>query len=156
MRCERPGAHYDGRRPSPTCAGVVNDRHRNRRPIRRTNHSRSATCDRQGQHQHQKFPHGHLRCVRCKVSRLGAGEGDRHHRIVEVRLATSYICNLCDSGQLQRRNTVAASIGKREDDHEMASHPFSLGVVPSSARRCGAPIRRQLSMGAEVGPCNLP
>jgi len=101
------GAGGHKTRLSPTCARVISGRDRSRRTIRSANYSRNATGERQGQHQHQKFPHGHLRCLRCNVSRLGMGEGDRNHRFVDCRLSRTLVCNLCDSGHLQRSKNVA-------------------------------------------------
>jgi len=62
--------------PSPACARVIGGHHRSGRAIRGSNYSRSATRERQGQHQHQKLPHGHLPWFDANVSRIGAGEGD--------------------------------------------------------------------------------
>ena len=95
-------------RLSPTCARIISGRDRSRRTIRSANYSRNATGERQGQHQHQKFPHVHLRCVLRNVSRLGVGEGDRDHRFVDCRLSRTLVCNLCDCGHLQRWKNVAA------------------------------------------------
>jgi hypothetical protein len=60
-------------RPSPTCARVISGHDRSRHTIRAMNYGRSATCERQGQHQHQKFLHGHLR--RASMQRLTARHG---------------------------------------------------------------------------------
>ena len=95
-------------RLSPTCARVISGHDRSRRTIRSANYSRSPTGERQGQHRHQKFPHSHLRCIRVNVPRLGVGEGDRDHRFVDCRLSRTLVCNLCDSGHLQRWKTWPA------------------------------------------------
>jgi hypothetical protein len=84
--------------PSPACARVIGGHHRSGRAIRGSNYSRSATRERQGQHQHQKLPHGHLPWFDANVSRIGAGEGDWNHKIVDCRAVFA-----CATGPRERR-----------------------------------------------------
>jgi hypothetical protein len=46
--------------------------------------------------------------LKINISRLDVGEGDQDHRIVEAPAWHDLICNLCDSGHLQRRKNAAA------------------------------------------------